>query len=329
MTEEFNNSIMVTETGSRKFGSSPFIQVFILAYERPVFFKAALKSVLDQDYENFIVIVSDNSKSDSIKNVVFELNSPKILYRQRTPSLPAIEHFNQVLSEAYADYFMMFHDDDVMFKNCLSELMRSFKSGEKLVAIGGNARKILGNRQVNSKFCYFESDQVVSDAKKMLRRYLLGNVWYSPFPAYLYYRPLMSDLRLPRMGKHADVLFVSQLCERAPVKMLKSVVMAYRFHDSQDSVVCVLRDRWLMLKWICPKYYDRRSPEIIFFRLNTIYQKRMVSGRNNRFSKTGFRLLLWRYVFQFRLIPWSFFLQIFRWLQRRLLWMLNFFGLLR
>ncbi len=44
----------------------PFIQVYILCYNRPKFVKEAVASVLKQSYLNFEVIVSDNSTNNEV-----------------------------------------------------------------------------------------------------------------------------------------------------------------------------------------------------------------------------------------------------------------------
>ncbi|MDD2999571.1 MAG: glycosyltransferase family A protein, partial [Candidatus Riflebacteria bacterium] len=252
----------------------PKIQVFILTYERPELFSAALSSVLNQDYPDFEVVVSDNSKTDRTQAVVSSFNDNRIIYRRRIPSLPPMEHFNRVLDEVSADYFMLFHDDDIMKPDCLASLMRGFAAYIGLVAVGGNATMIF-NRFVSSrKFICASENILIKRPSDLVRRYFTSEE-YAPFPSYLYYRPSLNMLRMKTdCGKHADVIFLAQACGFGPILMLNKVVMQYRLHQAQDTAVCRLADRRALVEWACNNAgIDRKSPEVRFYRLNGLIEK--------------------------------------------------------
>ena len=262
----------------------PKIQVFILTYERPDMILDTLHSVLAQNYSNFEVILSDNSKTDKTQKVLADFRHEKFVYRRRIPSLGALQHFNQVIGEVESDYFMMFHDDDIMLPGCLSTLIKGFNSNSRVAAVGGNARMIFNTFLSNRKFICTDRDIVIADPARFLRQHLV-HCNYSPFPAFLYFKPLLKNLFLEQnLGKHADVIFLSEVCRRGKVLMLKDVVMNYRIHSRQDSSTNEQKDRKLLINWICKNnYLKKSSPEVKVYRLRGLIQE-LRERKDNRLS---------------------------------------------
>lgn len=297
---------------------APKIEVFILTYERPGLFEESLKSVLAQDYENFKVVVSDNSVSDDTQAIVAEYSDARLIYRRRKPSLQPMHHFNQVLSEVRADFFMLFHDDDIMLPNCLSTLMQGFAGNCRLSAVGGNATKILNNFASNRKFICRQKNTLIRRPEDLIRRYLSFGE-YSPFPSYLYYRPFVDGLRLKTdCGKHADVVFLAEICMHGSVLMLKEVVMKYRMHSTQDSSSCVLSDRQTLINWVCQNtHLKRRNPEILLYRLVSLIEKNDQSGRS--WCKRKCYLICYIFKLYLRYFQLQLFFLFIR-MARRILW---------
>jgi len=117
----------------------PKIQVFILTYNRPQYVLRAVNSALNQNFDDYEVIISDNSTNDDTQKIIATLNNDKLKYKKREPSLPVIEHFNLVLSEVASDYFILFHDDDEMLPDYVSTLFETLKNNPDIVAAASNA----------------------------------------------------------------------------------------------------------------------------------------------------------------------------------------------
>lgn len=303
------------QTDQSSAGRSPRIQVFILTYERPELLAQTLQSVLEQDYPNYEVIVSDNSKSENTAVLINDFACDKLTYRHRVPSLPPLRHFNQILDEVDADYFMLFHDDDLMLPGCLSDLMRGFMSKCRPLAVGGNATMLFNRFASNRKYITAGRDILLKRPADLIRRYFISED-YSPFPSYLYYRPAMGDLRLlTDHGKHADVIFLAEICRRGPLLMRQKVVMQYRLHPAQDTSVCSLNDRRALVRWACEHAeIDRRSPEVRFYRLNGLIEKARQQKRST--GRRRLRLLLAMVIMHLKFFHLQFFFLFIRLAQR-------------
>lgn len=72
----------------------------------------AIRSVLSQDYQNFEVLVFDNASSPSLRDIVEELNDPRIKYRRSDVCLPVTDSWNSAFDMVSGDYVIMIGDDD-------------------------------------------------------------------------------------------------------------------------------------------------------------------------------------------------------------------------
>ena len=69
------------------------IQIFIATYNRPTLVINAINSVLNQDFDSFDLIISDNSTNDETENSISGLNDKHLTYKKRKPSLSAKNNF--------------------------------------------------------------------------------------------------------------------------------------------------------------------------------------------------------------------------------------------
>lgn len=113
-------------------GPKPDVSILMPVYNHPHFFKIALETALNQDYNGvYEIIVLDNNQDDDVNAInefeqyVIEKNDPKILYYKNEHNIDGINSYNRLPQLARADYFTFLHDDDELTSDCLSELMRT------------------------------------------------------------------------------------------------------------------------------------------------------------------------------------------------------------
>lgn len=89
-----------------------------------------LKTLLDQDFSDYEIIISDNSdESESIKtkNVVSELNSERIRYHRPDRILSMTENFEFTLEQASGEYVLFLGDDDGLVTNTLDYIYKKIQ----------------------------------------------------------------------------------------------------------------------------------------------------------------------------------------------------------
>jgi glycosyltransferase involved in cell wall biosynthesis len=212
------------------------IQVFIATYNRPHLVVRALASAVSQDFDDYEVVISDNSTDDETERILAGYHHPKVNYIRRNPSLLGVDHFNTILNEVRADYFTVFHDDDEMHSNFLKVLFRKISSDSNIVAVGANATIKTSSGRKKGIFNPCKQDQLVRKKDDLVVKYLEGK-GYAPFPGYLYKRIIAEKVRIDdsKIGKYADVLFLLSLLSFGKILLVHEELMNYYVHPGQDS----------------------------------------------------------------------------------------------
>ena len=185
------------------------IQVFIPTYNRPALVLNAIRSALSQDFDSFEVIVSDNSTNDETEIHLAQFEDKRLRYIRRRPSLPVIDHFNAILGEVTAEYFMIFHDDDIMHPDLMKTLYAKLRQNVNALAIGSNAKVIKdGYLQKKNYYPDLKDDIIISKRDEMIKRYLLYHM--VPFTSYLYKLERAGKMRFEseKGGKYCDASFI-------------------------------------------------------------------------------------------------------------------------
>ncbi|MBK9322826.1 MAG: glycosyltransferase family 2 protein [Bdellovibrionaceae bacterium] len=191
--------------------SLPLVEVFILSYNRSEYILQTIDSVLGQTYPRLKIIVSDNSSRDEVEQKIQSYaDKDKVTYLRRRPTLPALTHFNTIFAEATSEYFMVFHDDDVMLPDAVSKLVSAIEKDPRLAAVGGNALVLEEDRFTKNLFDpMLTEDRTLTRCEELADHYLDSSKGHVPFPSYLYRRAKIANLKMifKEGQKHADVSF--------------------------------------------------------------------------------------------------------------------------
>ena len=92
---------------------TPFISICIPAYQRPQYLKRLLDSICIQTYNNFEVIVTDDSPDDTVEKLGTEYSSLLPLrYYHNPKALGTPANWNKAISMAKGTWIKLMHDDD-------------------------------------------------------------------------------------------------------------------------------------------------------------------------------------------------------------------------
>lgn len=89
----------------------------------------ALRTCVDQDYENYEIIVSDNASRDRTREVVKSFNDPRIRYINTGRRMSMSENFDFALSHVSEGFVMFIGDDDGLFPGAIkrvSEIIQKY-----------------------------------------------------------------------------------------------------------------------------------------------------------------------------------------------------------
>lgn len=272
--------------------SLPLVEVFILSYNRPEYLLQAIDSVLGQTYPQLKIIISDNSSRDDVEQKIQSYtHKDKITYLRRRPTLPALAHFNTIFAEATSEYFMVFHDDDVMLPDAISKLVTAIIKNPALSAVGANAFVLEDDQFTKNIFDpMLTEDRTLASSEELADHYLDSSKGHVPFPSYLYRRSKIANLKMifKEGQKHADVSFLLKACKQGPFLWLKSPVMYYRRHMLNDSVTLDVAAIFSLCRFLL------KNTETAYTEINLYKMKNYILWAKQRRQNKSQPLTPWR-----------------------------------
>jgi glycosyltransferase involved in cell wall biosynthesis len=273
------------------------IQIFIATYNRPSFVVNCIKSVLAQSFTNFELTVSDNSTDNKTTEVVSNFKDDRLTYIKREPTLSGNDHLNTILNEITGDYFMIFHDDDLMHYNMLEVLYNTLVKNEHAIAVGSNAFfTINGKKTKDVIFKNSKNNLILKNNLEIVKQYLIRH-GIVPFPSYLYKKDVSQKFRLDeRNGANfCDMAFIMEIATLGHVIFLSEPLMDYYIHTENDHVPDFFSNNMKIINFIRKTTDMNKNNNLIKkFRIKSIYmelKQGILCGRISLFSKRYLTLL--------------------------------------
>jgi glycosyltransferase involved in cell wall biosynthesis len=119
-------------TPGRSAPAPPSVSVVLPTHNRPVWLRTALASVLEGEFEDFEVIVSNNGRAEHTRELAAQVDDPRIRWIEQPPS-GMLEHFLAALSLARGRYVAALHDDDWWHPRLLATLVPPLEADPEVV----------------------------------------------------------------------------------------------------------------------------------------------------------------------------------------------------
>lgn len=123
--------------------NNPLVSIGIPTYNRANGnLHKVIERALSQTYQNVEVIVSDNCSTDHTPEVVESIKDSRLRYIRQETNIGPNNNFNFCLNQAKGEYFLLFHDDDMIDHDFVEACMSSLEPGESVGAIFTGVRII-------------------------------------------------------------------------------------------------------------------------------------------------------------------------------------------
>jgi len=111
----------------------PLVSVIIATYNRPNYLRHAIKSVLNGVYQNFEIVVSDDSASPATQQLTESFQDPRIRYRCNQKRLGSAGNHREAVKMAAGKYIGLLNDDDEWESDFLYRLVPIMTSHPEVV----------------------------------------------------------------------------------------------------------------------------------------------------------------------------------------------------
>jgi len=216
----------------------PKVSVLMPAYNHAPFLGEAVTSVLDQDFSEFELVISDDCSSDGSADVIttFAKRDPRIKFTIQPSNLGIVANFNWCLSQARGEYIkFLFDDDKLARRDTLSRLVGILEQDRRVVLASSSAVVINQNSEVEFVRDYLHRDRLEAGVKTC-RRCLLSGVNQIGEPSlFLFRRSCAGSGFNPGYRHWVDVEFAIRILQQGWFAYSAEPLACFRFHARQQS----------------------------------------------------------------------------------------------
>jgi len=127
-----------------KKNKEPLVSIGIPVYNEGKFLSKALDSLLNQDYDNFELIISDNASEDDTQEMCLDYatKDKRIFYHRFEKNKGASANFKQVLDLAKGKYFMWAGGHDLWESDVISRCVDTLENDSEIILAYPRAKRI-------------------------------------------------------------------------------------------------------------------------------------------------------------------------------------------
>lgn len=244
------------------------LTIFITTFERPKYLEECLNNLSNQSYQKFKVIILDNSENINYLNLLNQNFTFDIKYKKNKRNIGSVKNLFQAFSwNMDTEYFMIFHDDDLMHKNYLELSMKILKENQKIAWVGCNLSKnnLDHDKKIKLNFKLYNKHELINN--------ILSGINFT-YSSIIYNKKNINLLNLDDYLKkysiiHDRPLIINFIKKNNLAAIINNKLVYYRIHDEQDSKTGSLNisidNQFNLYKF----YKDNLDKNIItFFRYN-------------------------------------------------------------
>ncbi|MCB0164754.1 MAG: glycoside hydrolase family 99-like domain-containing protein [Anaerolineae bacterium] len=247
------------------FDQTTKVSVCIPVYNGTKYLGEAIKSILNQTWTNFELIIIDDCSDEDTEAIVKSYNDPRIKFLKNKDRLGLVGNWNRCLEEAKEKYICIFHQDDVMMPDNLVKKIKILEENVSVGMVHSNVYQIGPTGNLLSKWWYFKPDPneaTVQSGSQVFNKLLWG-VNTVCCPSVVIRRESYEKLGGfdPQLPFTADWEMWLRLALFYDIAYLPEGLVEYRRHDSNETLnflgVKELRHSYLAKTRILEKYPDR------------------------------------------------------------------------
>ena len=211
------------------------INIVLVTYNRPLYLRQAIDSILNQSYTNFNLIILDNGSDSETKKILNTLNDSRV--RVETNKLNSREFINKAFKFTNCEYLMLTHDDDLMNKNFLKHQLNQLELNKQIDLLACRINLINDKSTFLGKIRPRIFKSKIWRKDEYIKQYFFsGNI--IPCPTIIFKSDFIKKNRLKynwSVGPAVDLFLLFEANINGVLALSKKPLYNYRIHSNQDS----------------------------------------------------------------------------------------------
>lgn len=123
-------------------GKTPFVSVIMPAFNVERYVGEAIRSVLDQTFDNFELIIRDDGSTDGTRREIEQFHDPRIRVVEETRHVGGAAARNEAMAIARGEYFAVMDSDDIMEPTLIEKKVAFLQTHPEIGAVGCALRRM-------------------------------------------------------------------------------------------------------------------------------------------------------------------------------------------
>ena len=189
----------------------PLVSIGMPVYNGEEYLRGALDSLIEQDYPNLEIIISDDVSTDGTSAICLEYaaRDNRVIYHRGTENLRAYRNFNYVFERARGEFFMWAAQDDLWHPSFVSKCVDALRSEPEAVLCHSEGQPISPTGEpIGSPHVGYVNEEPEFRARwrRMMTFWGISEAIYG-----LMRREVAARTRLMRLFLGADLIFLSEM----------------------------------------------------------------------------------------------------------------------
>jgi glycosyltransferase involved in cell wall biosynthesis len=247
---------------------NPRVSVVMPSYNHAAFVGEAVQSVLEQSFEDFEFVITDDGSRDGTPDVIRTFSDSRINLEVFSENRGGVVAGNAAIRRSSGEYIARLNSDDFFLPGKLERQVAFLDANPDIAAVFGLPRLIneRGNALADglAEFTYPFSHPRPSRAEWLRLMFFRGNGFC--FPTVMMRRSVLDEVGLldPRLASLPDFDMWVRLCMKHNVFMMQSELTAFRRLDNNRNMGAPRPDTKLRVAFEyfqVLKHYRRIAPE--------------------------------------------------------------------
>lgn len=232
------------------------VSIVMPSYNTARYIEDSIRSVLNQSYTNWELIIIDDCSTDNTDNVVSQFNDRRIKYYKNKKNSGAAVSRNKALANAKGKWIAFLDSDDIWFPEKL----------EKQIAFMEMNKYYFTYTRYSEMDANGKDTGIVVNGPKKISKIGMFNFCWPGCLTVMYDREYVGEIQISDVKKNNDYAMWLKICRKADCFLLDEILARYRRGRkgsvSSHSVIT-------MIKWHYKLFRDAEQQNVLFAMLNT------------------------------------------------------------
>jgi len=222
---------------TEQFIKQPLVSVIIPSYNHEKYILKAIQSVLDQTFQDFEIVITDDGSSDGSIDEIKKFTDPRIKLFCSEKNQGTYVTVNNCIKNSTGKYIAILNSDDVFLLDKLEKQVKFLEEHNEIGAVFGLAELIDedGNIFKDKNYPYSKIFKQENRTKEEWLRYFFFNLNCLCHPSILVRRKCHDDVGLydPRFIQVADFEFYLRLLLKYEIYILQENLIKFRIRANE------------------------------------------------------------------------------------------------